>query len=255
MEEAYSARVLVADDEELPRKTVNMYLEVMGHRPVVVTDGREAWDRLEAEAAGDPFDLLVTDIDMPEMDGLTLIRRLGRERPGLPVVVMTGMGDKRLVVELLRAGVGNYIDKPFTREQFTEAVRMMLVGSGRGDPDEELRRLRSEMVDAVESRVDAQTEQVLEWIRGGVKHRFNQPLTVLNANLAMLRRLASADADGTSAGRASELLPEILESLENATVCISGLVTLLGRMQRARFEDYVGGDKVLDFEASAASHT
>ncbi|MFW5858006.1 MAG: response regulator [Planctomycetota bacterium] len=247
-------RVLVAEDDDLARKTVQMYLDVLGCHATVTTNGREALGALESAPADAPFDLLVTDIDMPQMNGLDLVRHCNRERPGLPVIVMTGMGDKALVVELLRAGVSDYIDKPFTREQFVGAVRKMLTGSAAGDAGAELRRLKEEMLAVVESRVEAQTDQVLEWIRGGVKHRFNQPLTVLHANLSMLRRIAVADgdgADGPAAARAAELLPEILESLENATVCISGLVTLLGRLHTARFESYAGADQVLDFEASA----
>jgi two-component system response regulator FixJ len=97
-----------------------------------------------ADAAG----VVVTDVRMPEIDGLELVRRLKALGVGLPVVVMTGHGDVALAVEAMKAGALDFIEKPYEDERMLGAVRAALAVQGeadarQGERAEYLRRIDS----------------------------------------------------------------------------------------------------------------
>lgn len=112
-----SLRVLVCEDERMNRRAVRRMLLLLGHEGVAVSDGIEAWERVREE----PFDLLLTDVEMPRMDGVGLIQRIREleaqeDLPRLPIVACTahvGHGDQH---RLLDAGADSHLAKPFTAE-------------------------------------------------------------------------------------------------------------------------------------------
>lgn len=69
------------------------------------------------------FDLVMTDIRMPEMDGLTLLRHIRRNTPGLPVIIVTGYREPETVIEALRCGACDYITKPYNAEEITNSIQ------------------------------------------------------------------------------------------------------------------------------------
>jgi len=73
-------------------------------------------------ALAENFDLVVTDLKMPDLDGMDLVRTLRSKRPRTAVVVITGYGTVRSALEAARAGVSDYLEKPFTPAQLTEAA-------------------------------------------------------------------------------------------------------------------------------------
>lgn len=106
--------ILVAEDEEHVRYSLTAILKKAGYNVTAAEDGHEALKKItELKAHSDMPDLLLTDIKMPGMSGIELIDALEKQGIMLPVFAITGYGDKETVVELLRRGCCDYIDKPF----------------------------------------------------------------------------------------------------------------------------------------------
>jgi two-component system, NtrC family, response regulator AtoC len=102
------ARILVADDEAGLRGFVAEALAGDGHAVVQAADGAEAAQRLARES----FDLLITDLRMPRLDGMALLRQVRAEQPELEVIVLTAHGSVDSAVEAMRLGAFDYLEKP-----------------------------------------------------------------------------------------------------------------------------------------------
>ena len=109
-----SYRVLIVDDEEMVRKLLASLLTQRGHRVETAQHGIEALDIIKKNV----LDAVVSDIVMPEMDGIVLTRELRKLHPGLPVMVMTGYGEKYSVESAIAAGAREFIKKPFSISEF-----------------------------------------------------------------------------------------------------------------------------------------
>ncbi|MGK5094475.1 response regulator [Deltaproteobacteria bacterium TL4] len=104
--------ILLADDEEDIRNFLTSFLTRKGIQVTTAENGREALNLIKAKQTKNaPYDLLLTDIKMPELDGLELISEIKKQNLHLPIVVMTGFGDKPLLVELLKKDIDDYLDK------------------------------------------------------------------------------------------------------------------------------------------------
>jgi len=115
--------ILVVDDERNMLRTLEFILEAADYRVITAEDGRKAMEKILAARASElPIDLLILDIQMPGVTGMELIDDLNRLRIEIPVFVITGYGDKAMVVELLRRGCTEYLDKPFDDEEFLRRV-------------------------------------------------------------------------------------------------------------------------------------
>ena len=114
--------ILIADDEEAIREVVSTLLESQGYACKTCPDGRVA---LESFRDGS-FDLVLSDIVMPEMNGLKLLAALRQEDPDVPVIMVTAMHDISIALEAIRAGAYDYILKPFEKDQLYMSVRRAL---------------------------------------------------------------------------------------------------------------------------------
>jgi two-component system cell cycle response regulator CpdR len=113
-------RILIADDEEPVRSLIARALQMDGHVTVTAQDGAEALDILNREPGA--FDLLLTDIKMPIMDGIALALAAARDFPKLPILLMTGFADQRERASGLNAIVHDVITKPFSVADIRKAV-------------------------------------------------------------------------------------------------------------------------------------
>ena len=114
------ARVLIADDEDSMRSLVARAIAMDGHETVTAADGAEALDILTGDARA--FDLLLTDIKMPIMDGIALALAAARDFPDLIILLMTGFADQRERASGLNAIVHDVITKPFSVADIRSAV-------------------------------------------------------------------------------------------------------------------------------------
>ncbi len=117
-------RILIADDEEAVRGLVARALQMDGHTTITAQDGAEALEILTREAG--KFDLLLTDIKMPLMDGIALALATARDFPKLTILLMTGFADQRERASGLNAIVHDVITKPFSVADIRNAVTAAL---------------------------------------------------------------------------------------------------------------------------------
>ena len=115
-------RVLVVDDDSAVRATVADSLRVVGYLAVEVGDGAAAIDLVTRES----FDLVILDVNMPRVDGFTVLEKLRRRRANLPIVMLTARDEKDDVVRGLKLGADDYIRKPFGLEEFVLRVSAVL---------------------------------------------------------------------------------------------------------------------------------
>ena len=115
-------KILVADDEEALREVIGSLLEAAGYRWHAVPTGRDA----AIEITRDDYDLVLSDLLMPEMDGLRLLEHVQSYDPDIPVILVTAMHDLSVALKAIRNGAYDYILKPFEREQLYLSVRRAL---------------------------------------------------------------------------------------------------------------------------------
>lgn len=117
--------ILIAEDDPISRRTLEVTLQKWGHRVQVTNDGQAAYEALSRAPAPR---LAILDWMMPNMDGLTICRRL-RENPDkrtLYVILLTARGEKRDIVAGLESGADDYITKPFDRDELHARVNVGL---------------------------------------------------------------------------------------------------------------------------------
>src|ERR1700742_1611818 len=112
--------ILIADDEEAVRSLIARALQMDGHTTMTAQDGAEALEILSREAGA--FDLLLTDIKMPLMDGIALALATARDFPKLTILLMTGFADQRERASGLNAIVHDVVTKPFSVADIRTAV-------------------------------------------------------------------------------------------------------------------------------------
>ncbi|HEU5321576.1 MAG TPA: response regulator [Methylomirabilota bacterium] len=122
-------RILVVDDSATMRRIIRSTLNALGYQAVEEAAGGVA--ALTRIAAGG-IDLLISDWAMPEMSGLELLRavRADAAHAGLPVLMVTGIGEEADIAEAVTAGVAGYLIKPFQPETLAAKVQQILGGAG-----------------------------------------------------------------------------------------------------------------------------
>lgn len=113
-------RILLTEDDVAVRAFVSRALEIDGHEVKTAGDGVEAMECLEKHNGR--FDLLVSDVKMPLMDGIALVHSAAERWPGLPILLMTGYADQRERADDLHKKIRDVVTKPFTLQQIRDAV-------------------------------------------------------------------------------------------------------------------------------------
>ncbi len=110
--------VLIVDDEKTVCNSCKKILTQAGYRVEVASSGQEAIDKIK----GNGFDVVITDWKMPKMDGLEVTRRVKQEKPEMTVIVITGYPSVENTVEAIRSGASDFVTKPFTPEELSDAM-------------------------------------------------------------------------------------------------------------------------------------
>ena len=129
--EGASKTILLVEDEKMLRESLAELLRDEGYQVAEASNGREGYDQILKQ----PFDLVITDMRMPEMDGMTLLQNIQKAAPSTPVVVITAFGTVESAVAAMRTGAADYLIKPVQFEDVLVRVRRALeVGELRRDP-------------------------------------------------------------------------------------------------------------------------
>ncbi len=156
-------RLLIAEDEDRLRRLLEMLLGNKGYRLTMAKDGAEA---LEMFGGGESHDLVITDLRMPNVDGMELLRTVKERSPATPVVVITAFGTIENAVEAMRAGAIDYVTKPFEEQSISLAIERAL---SFGRILDENRTLREEIREKLNLgsmiAVSPEMQQVLDSVR------------------------------------------------------------------------------------------
>lgn len=116
-------KIIVVDDDVSIHLPLRYYLNEAGHTVMTVEDGQQAFKAIQKGHQEDrPFNLLITDIEMPELSGLELIDKLSEHNIELPVLVITGFGTKEAKRELLKRDCSFILDKPVQEKELLSSV-------------------------------------------------------------------------------------------------------------------------------------
>jgi two-component system, chemotaxis family, chemotaxis protein CheY len=130
MEPYTSINCLVVDDMKIARKKIIQTLNSIGIEKVVeAKDGVEALELFEeAIKSGQPFQLILSDLNMPNMNGVELVKKVKSNPEGktTPFLMLTAESEKTVIMEAIKAGVDNYISKPFTPDELKDKITKVL---------------------------------------------------------------------------------------------------------------------------------
>ena len=117
-----AGNILVVDDEDQVREIISQFLNKLGYRIVSSTNGRDALTKIKEQ----PVDLVLSDVRMPGLDGLQLLKAVKDMNPRIPVVLISGYTDIEIVVEALKAGAENFLSKPIKMNFLGKVVKQSL---------------------------------------------------------------------------------------------------------------------------------
>lgn len=152
------ARVLVVDDEKSIRTTLSEFLRADGHDTETAIDVEDALNRLLAR----PFDLVLTDIALPRVSGVDLLRRMHASDPHVKVVMITGDPTVESAAEAVRCGAMDYLVKPIDKEAILRSVRHALQVKTLEDIQRRLEETNRQYRDELERRVEERTQALRE---------------------------------------------------------------------------------------------
>ena len=139
-------KAFVIDDEQIVLDSVNKILTDENYEVDVSLSGREGLN----QAVEKEYDIVLTDIRMPDIGGMRVLRDIKRAKPSLPVVMITGYASVKSAVQAMKLGAADYIEKPFTPDQLLKAVASALDIAATQEPEVQDLVHREEMIKVLE---------------------------------------------------------------------------------------------------------
>jgi DNA-binding NtrC family response regulator len=115
-----SFRILLVDDEEVAHKSIGGFLQDLGYHVLIAENGKQALDILQKETG---IGLVISDVRMPVMDGLELLKSIRNQETRIPVILITGYGNVDSAVEALRNGACDYLKKPINLRKLMATIK------------------------------------------------------------------------------------------------------------------------------------
>lgn len=137
---------LVIDDEQIVLDSVSKILKDENYEVDVTLSGREGLN----QAIEKEYDIVLTDIRMPDIGGMRVLRDVKRAKPSLPVVIITGYASVKSAVQAMKLGAADYIEKPFTPDQLLKAVDSALNIATTQEPETQALIHKEEMIKVLE---------------------------------------------------------------------------------------------------------
>lgn len=126
------SRILVVDDEAVIREALRRILESDGHEATCVSSGHAALEKVQEQS----FDLVITDLKMPGMNGIEVLKSIKVLQPKVPIIIITGYATVETAVDAIKQGAFDYLSKPFTPKQVKELAQRALDHSKITEPEE-----------------------------------------------------------------------------------------------------------------------
>jgi len=139
-------RALVIDDEQIVLDSVTKILKEEKYEVEVTLSGREGVQK----AIQNEYDIVLTDIRMPDIGGMRVLRDIKRAKPSLPVVMITGYPSVKAAIQAMKLGAGDFIEKPFTPEQLSLAVDAALRKAKTHPPEDQTILHKNEILEVLE---------------------------------------------------------------------------------------------------------
>ena len=139
-------KALVIDDEQVVLDSVTKIMTAENCEVDISLSGREGLD----QALQRDYDIVLTDIRMPDIGGMRVLRDIKRAKPSLPVLIITGYATVKSSVQAMKLGAADYLEKPFTPDQLIEAVASALDIAARKPPEEQAIIHKEEMTTILE---------------------------------------------------------------------------------------------------------
>jgi signal transduction histidine kinase len=168
--------ILLVDDEPVILEILEPFLADCGHEVITATNGVEAMSRLQEHH---DVRLVLSDIRMPEMDGLALLETIRLKYPSVPVVLVTGHGDVNVAVAALQKGAYDFIRKPVKLDELMTLLERL----------EQRVRLEAVLMQERAKLVHASRLATVGTMAAGIAHEINNPTTMIRGNLQTFQRL------------------------------------------------------------------
>jgi len=139
-------KALVIDDEQIVLNSVSRILAGENYTVDVSLSGRQGRDW----AIQKQYDIVLTDIRMPDIGGMRVLRDIKRAKPSLPIVIITGYATVKSAVQAMKLGAADYLEKPFTPEELLKSVASALDIAATREPEEQALVHREEMIKVLE---------------------------------------------------------------------------------------------------------